>query len=153
MSRRILAGFLGILAVLAGTIALSYAIMVADDFRNPQVSFWSATAGTTITWLLTIGAFWMAIYFLKYSFTGTPFRLNRWVRAISLGALSFFPGFMFSIPLTLLFVEHRWPGDTKAEDFAFLISGLVGVVLGVVVGMVLMWKSRPSKDAVAVSLC
>jgi hypothetical protein len=66
MWRRVLAGILGTLAVLAGAIACGYAIMASDDFSNPDVSLWTALLGTGLIWLLTLGAFAMGIHFLKY---------------------------------------------------------------------------------------
>ena len=110
MSRRILAGTLGTLAVVAGVIAFGYASMASGDFRNPTVSFWTAILGVAIMWLLTLGAFGMGIHFLKYCFTGEFFQLNPWVRAFILGTLSFFPGFILS--------PHRpsfWPKNGGQE--------------------------------------
>jgi hypothetical protein len=66
MWRRVLAGILGTLAILAGgVIAYGYARMASDDFSNPNVSFWIAMLGTGLIWLLTLGAFSMGVHFLK----------------------------------------------------------------------------------------
>jgi hypothetical protein len=138
MWRRVLAGILGTLAVLAGVIAYGYARMASDDFSNPNVSFWTAILGTGLIWLLTLGAFVMGIHFLKYCITGKFFRVNPWTRALILGALSFFPGFIVSaVPATLL-VSKWWPRDIQADNIAMLTSVFVGAALAVVVCVALI---------------
>jgi uncharacterized MnhB-related membrane protein len=103
------------------------------DFSNPNVSFWTAILGTGLIWLLTLGAFVMGIHFLKYCITGKFFRVNPWTRALILGALSFFPGFIVSaVPATLL-VSKWWPRDIQADNIAMLTSVFVGAALAVVV--------------------
>jgi hypothetical protein len=144
MSKRILAGILGTLAVVAGVIAFGYASMSSGDFRNPNVSFWTAILGTGIMWLLTLGAFSMGIHFLKYSFTGEFFQLNPWVRAIILGALSFFPGFILSAPPAIILAEKRWPRDSRADNVAMLVSVCFGAVLAVIVCVALVRHARRS---------
>jgi hypothetical protein len=133
MWRRVLAGILGTLAVLAGVIAYGYARMASEDLSNPNVSFWTAILGTGIMWLLTLGAFGMGIHFLKYSVTEKFFRVNRRARALILGALSFFPGFIVSAVPAELLVSKRWPRDIQADNIAMLASVFVGAALAVVV--------------------
>jgi len=144
MSKRILAGILGTLAVVAGVIAFGYANMSSGDFRNPNVSFWTAILGTGIMWLLTLGAFSMGIHFLKYCVTGEFFQLNPWVRAFILGALSFFPGFILSAPPAIILAEKRWPRDSRADNVAMLVSVCFGAVLAVIVCVALVRRARRS---------
>lgn len=138
MWRRVLAGILGTLAVLAGVIAYGYARMASDDFSNPNVSFWTATLGTGLLWLLTLGAFCMGIHFLKYFVTGRSFRANRWARALILGTLSFFPGFIVSAVPAELLVSKRWPGNIQADNIAMLTSVFIGAALAIVVCIALI---------------
>jgi hypothetical protein len=152
MWRRVLAGILGTLAVLAGVIAYGYARMASGDFSNPNVSFWTAILGTGLIWLLTLGAFCMGIHFLKYCFTGKFFRVDRRARALILGVLSFFPGFIISaVPATLL-VSKRWPGDIQADNIAMLASVFVGAVLAIVVCLALI-RTRHRNDAAPADNC
>jgi len=147
MWRRVLAGILGTLAVLAGVIAYGYARMASEDFNNPNVSVWTAILGTGIIWLLTLGAFGMGIHFLKYCITGKFFRVNPWTRALILGALSFFPGFIVSaVPATLL-ASKWWPRDIHADNVAMLTSVLVGAALSVVVCVALVRTGHRSDTA------
>jgi hypothetical protein len=149
MSRRVLAGVVGTLAVLAGVIAFGYASMDLEDFRNPNVSFWTATLGVGIMWLLTLGAFGMGIHFLKYCFTGEFFQLNPWARAFILGALSFFPGFILSAPPAIILAQKRWPGDSRADNVAMLVSVCFGAALAFIVCFALVRRARRTDAAPA----
>lgn len=149
MWRRILAGLLGTLAVLAGNVAYGYARMASGDFQNPNVSFWTAILGTAIIWLLTLGAFGMGIHFLKYCFTGRFFRVSPWLRAPVLGTLSFFPGFILSAVPTVVLVSNRWPRDAGAYDLAMFISVFVGVATAVLIYLALLRRARRSGSTAA----
>jgi hypothetical protein len=144
MSKRILAGILGTLAVVAGGVAYGYASASSEDFRNPSVSFGTATLFTGIMWLLTLGAFSMGIHFLKYCFTGDFFQLNPWVRAFILGAFSFFPGFILSAPPAIILAEKWWPRDILADNIAILVSVCFGAVSAVTVCVALVRRARRS---------
>jgi len=139
--KRILSGILGVLAGLGGFVAFSYASMAAGDFRNPAVSIWTALLGSVLIWLLTLGAFGFAVHLLKYSIAGEPFHIPGWMRALILGALSFFPGFLLSLVPMALWVSHRWPRDNHAQERALLVSACVGLASVVLVSVVLLKKS------------
>lgn len=141
---------MGTLAVLAGVVAFGYATMSFEDFRNPNVPFYVALLGTGVIWLLTLGAFGMGVHFLKYCFTGTFFRINPWLRAFILGALSFFPGFFLAAAPTMFLVSKLWPGNSGADDVAMLISAVVGVALAVVVCVSLLRKAQRNHAASAI---
>ena len=149
MWRRVSTGVLGALAVLAGVVAFGYARMACDDFNNPNVPFLTAILGAGLMWLLTLGAFCMGIHFLKYCFTGNFFRVNRWARALILGALSFFPGFIAcAVPATIL-VSKRWPRDIQADNIAMLTSVFVGAALAIAVCVALIRTGRRNDDSQA----
>jgi hypothetical protein len=153
MWRRVLAGLLGTLAVLAGIVAYGYASMASEDFKNPNVSIWTAILGTGIIWLLTLGASGMGIHFLKYCFTGKFFRVNPRVRALILGTLSFFPGFILSAIPAVVLVSNRWPRDIQADDLAILISVFVGVATAALVCLALLRRARRSSTAAVTREC
>jgi len=138
------------MGVLAGIIAYGYASMASEDFSNPNVSLWMAILGIGTMWLLALGAFAMGIHFLKYCFTGTFFRMNPWFRALILGALSFFPGFVLSAVPAMLLVSSRWPGNAQADDIAMLISAFVGLALAFIVCVVLVRREMALRQSVSV---
>ena len=148
--RRLSAGILGTLAVLAGIVASEYASMSFEDFSNPIVPFYVALLGTGLMWLLTLGAFGMGVHFLKHCFTGMSFRINPWLRAFLLGVLSFFPGFILSAAPALFLVSRRWPRNSGADEVAMLISAVVGVALAVLVCVSLVRKARRNHAASAI---
>ena len=135
---RIAAGIVGTLAVLAGLGAYGYAIMASDDFHNPDVSLSMAIVVAGIMWVLTLGAFGMGVHFLKYCLTGRFFRINPWVRALILGVLSFFPGFIMSVAPAIFLVSRQWPRSIRAENIAMLISAFGGLACAVVVSIALV---------------
>jgi len=147
--KRVVAGILGALAVLASVAAFNYAEMALEDFSNPSVSVWAAIFGTATIWLLTLGAFGMGIHFLKYSFTGTFFQMNPRIRAFTLGALSFFPGFILLAPPAILLADRRWPGNTQALNLAMLVSACFGALCAVFVSLALVRKARRTESALS----
>lgn len=149
MSKRVLAGVVGALAVVAGLIAFIYASMATGDFRNPNVSFWTAILGIGIMGLLSLAGFGMGIHFLKYCLTGEFFHLNPWVRAFVLGALSFFPGFILSAPPAIILSEKRWPRNSQADSIAMLVSVCFGAVFAVIACVALVKKARRTDAASA----
>lgn len=139
---RIAAGIIGALAMLAGIVAFGYATGSLEDFKNPNVSFWTALLGNAVMWLMTFSAFALGIHFLKYGLTGRPFRVNPSARALILGVVSFFPGFVLSAPLTLLIASYGWPRNSQAENWALVVSALIGVTVAIVVCIFLLKKVR-----------
>ena len=52
---------------------------------------------------------------------------SNWVRPVLLGIGFFFPGFVFSLPLIVLWARHTWPDDGKSYLGAIDASFYVGV--------------------------
>ena len=68
MMKRILAGTVGAVAILAGWIAAHYAVMAWEDFLNPEVGFWLAIFGNVISWAFTLTPVVFGVRFLKFAF-------------------------------------------------------------------------------------
>jgi hypothetical protein len=119
MAKRIAAGVLGLLAILCGIAGAGY-------------------------WLLplSLGAFWLGADFLKFAVSGQRFRISPKVRAVIVGLLSFFPGFLLGLLPLLSCAVFRHPDDSKAAIRAFAIAGMVGVAFAFTVGFVLLRKDR-----------
>jgi hypothetical protein len=57
-----------------------------------------------------------------------------------LGIGFFFPGFVFSLPLTVLWARHTWPGDGQDYLAAMDASSCVGVAAAIICFVVLLKK-------------
>jgi len=67
MAKRILAGTLGAVAILAGWVAANYAIMWWEDFHNPNESFWMALLANVAVWAFTLTPIVIGVRFLKFA--------------------------------------------------------------------------------------
>jgi hypothetical protein len=60
--------------------------------------------------------------------------------AVLLGGGFFFPGFIFSLPLTIIWARHTWPGDGQSDLAAMQVSCYIGVAAAIVCCVVLLKK-------------
>ena len=130
--KRILAGTVAVVALAASAVAAIYAAMALEDFRNPAVPFRFALAGSLIMWSIALALFFAAIRFLRFAWSGRNTASKQWVRALVLGAGFFFPGFVFSLPLTLLWANHHWAGEAQSELPAFEVSFYIGIAASLI---------------------
>ena len=140
MWKRIAAGVLGLLAIISGVPGCGYATTAVGDFLTGN-SVWIALSGMLVLWLLTLGAFWMGADFLKFAVSGKPFRLRPRLRAAILGVLSFFPGFIFTLPFAFTYVSHWQPNDEDAPIRAVLVCASAGVVFAMLISMFLVRRA------------
>jgi hypothetical protein len=150
MAKRILVSLLGIIAVLAGVMALGYAIEVIHDFWNQNVALRDAVLGEFIMLSMAFYAVWIGLRLLR-SAGSTPSKPKpTWLRAVILGIGFFFPGFILSFPLTMLWTYHTWPGPGKADLVAMEVSVSFGLAASVICCIALLkkWKhqSMPAPD-------
>ena len=54
--------------------------------------------------------------------------LSRQIRAVAIGASFFFPAFLLSLPVTVTWARHEWPGDGQAVLGAFWPSVAIAVI-------------------------
>jgi hypothetical protein len=140
MSERIIASTVGVFAVLASLIPLQYAFFGLEDFRNPAVSFWSAAVFEFLACAIAFATLGMGIRFLRFGWSGQSDTSSGGVRPVLLGIGFFFPGFVFSLPLTVLWARHRWPGDGQNYLAAMEASFYVGVAAAIICCAVLFKK-------------
>lgn len=145
MSKRIVASALGVIAVFAGLIALAYAIEAIEDFSNPAVPFRLAAVGELIMFSIALAALGIGIRFLRFGWRGSSNGSSGWVRPVLLGIGFFFPGFVFSLPLTILWARLTWPGDGQSDLAAMEVSLYIGVAAAVVCCAVLLKKRRHTR--------
>lgn len=126
MSKRIAAGVLGILAISCGFLGCAYSALALTDVGQIEKSIWWVP-GVAALWLLTLGAFWLGADFVKFAFTGHPLSVPPRLRAISLGVLSFFPGFLVTFSVAEFYELLRNANDLQAPFRAFAIGAVVGL--------------------------
>jgi hypothetical protein len=138
MTKRIIVSILGVLAIFAGLMGLGYASEGIGDFKNPQVALHEVVLGEILMSVMMLAAFGLGIRFLDFGFTGRNVQSNSWVRPILLGIGFFFPGFVFSFPLTMLWAIHTWPGDNQNDIVAFKVSFCIGIAAAISCCIVLL---------------
>ena|SRR5271156_835115 len=127
MAKRIAASLLGALAIAAGLVAFLYAFEGTEDFRNPAVPLRFVVIGELIMFSMSLAALWVGIRLLRYTWSGDRGPSDSWLRPALLGIGCFFPGCIFSLPLTVLWAQHKWPGDGQSVFAAMEASFCVGI--------------------------
>lgn len=139
MAKRIVSGILGIIAVLASVLPLGGAWEMLKDFSNPDVAFWFNVLGELLACSVALAGLWIGIRFLLFALSGRTQEHNGSVRPVLLGIGFFFPAFVFSLPLTLLWARFEWRGD---GDAAMKASCYIGVASAIVCVVVLLRKRK-----------
>jgi hypothetical protein len=62
------------------------------------------------------------------------------MRPMLLGIGFFFPGFVFSLPLTILWARLTWPSDGQSDLAAMQVSLYIGLTAAIVCTIVLLRK-------------
>jgi len=72
---------------------------------------------------------------------------RRRTRAVIIGILSFFPAFLLSLPLTVTWARHEWPGDGQAVFGAFWPSVGIAVISAICCCIYLLMKTNVDKES------
>jgi hypothetical protein len=140
MAKRIIAGILGTLAVFASLLPSGYAFEIFKDFKNPDVSFWSNVLGVLFMCSIALVGLWVGIRFLRFASSGRSQQSNSWMEPVLLGIGFFFPGFVLSLPLTVLWARLTWPGNDGKIDLALQVSVFVGAAAATICTILLIRK-------------
>jgi purine-cytosine permease-like protein len=70
---------------------------------------------------------------------GPSLRRKR-VRAVITGIAFFFPGFIFSLPVTCTWANHHWAGEAQASLGAIGPSFVIGVLAAIACTIYLLMK-------------
>ena len=140
MAKRVIAGILGAMATFAGLIALGYTYEIFRDLYNPDVPVRSTVLGGALISFLALTGFVIGTRFLLFGFGRHADRTRDWARPLFLGAAFFFPGFVFSLPLTMLVAWRAWPGDDGKLFLAVEVSACVGVAAAIICSALLFRK-------------
>jgi len=140
--KRIVAFTVGLLALAASIIAIVYAAEGIEDFTNPAVPLRLAALGEILMCSMSFAAFGIGTRFIQFARHGRNRPSRGWTRPVFLGLGVFFPGFLFSLPLTILWARHTWPGDGQSDFAAMEVSVYTGLGAAVICWLVLWKKSR-----------
>jgi uncharacterized membrane protein YidH (DUF202 family) len=140
MLKRIVGSTVGLTAVVAGLIAVAFAIEGIEDFRNPGVPFRLFAVSELVVCSMAFAALGIGIRLLRFGWSGRSTESSSRVRPILLGIGCFFPGFVFSMPLALLWARHTWPGDGQSYLAAMEVSCYVGVGATIICSILLAKK-------------
>ncbi len=141
--KRVLVASVGIVALAASAVAAIYAHMAFDDFKNPAVPFRLALLGNLVMWSIAVALLLGAIRFLRFGWSGKSTTGKPWVRALVVGMGFFFPGFVFSLPLTLFWANHHWAGEAQSELPAFEVSFYIGIAASLTCFVTLLKRGKP----------
>ena len=79
----------------------------------------------------------MGVRFLRFAWSGQYRESSGWMRPLVLGMGCFFPGFMFSLPITMV-----WAGYRRAPGDGVKISFYVGFLATIICWIVLLRKRK-----------
>jgi cytochrome bd-type quinol oxidase subunit 2 len=136
---------MGVLGVLAGLVAVGFAIEGISDFGNPAVPVRFTILGEVLLCSMAFFGLSLGISSLRMAWNGRDERKNNWIWPIILGIGSFFPGFLFSLPLTLFWANRTWPGDGQSSLAAIEVSVYIGIAAAIICGLVLFIRRNPPK--------
>jgi len=138
--KRTVAAALAVIAAFASFIAFVCPIEGAEYVRNP---FWFTVFGHAIMWSLGLGALGIGIRLLRFARSGRYREGSGRMRPLVLGIGCFFPGFMFSLPITMVWADYRHgaPGNGIA------ISFYIGVLATIICWIVLLRKRKAQRLA------
>lgn len=139
MWKRIIAGIVGAIAVLASIVPLMYAGGILTD--DPHQLFWSDVGPALIMSALAAALLWIGARFLRFAGTGRSKASTGWLRPVLLGVGFFFPGFVLSLPLTMLWARHRSFSD-ESLLVALCVSLGIGVAAAIICCVVLLKKRK-----------
>jgi hypothetical protein len=125
------------------TSPFAFAIEALKDFRYSGIEWWAVLAELTMC-LMAITSLSIGVRFLRFAWTGVKFNLGSSLRPLLLGAGLFFPGFVFSLPLTLFVGSHFSPVGERDEWMlvGLAVSGCIGLVTASVCSIMLFKKSK-----------
>jgi hypothetical protein len=138
--KRVVAGTVGIFAILAACVSLLYALDAASDFKHAEQLRWADVLGILLIWSITLTAFGMGVRFLRFAWSNANAPIKGRLGAFLLGLGFFFPGFIFSLPVTLICAWRLWPGNLEKEEAALRASSGIGIVAAIICFAILLRK-------------
>jgi len=140
MAKRVIAGIVGTIAILATVVPIADGLGILHDRLAYGVGSWSDLAAVPVFGLLAAIPTWIGLRFLKFAQTGRQEISPSWLRPLALGIGSFFPGFIFPV-LIFAVLSHmfRQPSD-RTIDLALWASLWIGIASAIICTTVLLRK-------------
>ena len=132
--KRSIATVLGVGAVLVSLIAFTCPIK--------GVAFEAAVIGHVIMCSLGLAAVGMGIRFLRFAWSGNCLESSGWMRPLLLGIGFFFPGFIFSLPITMIWANYRRGCEAQSGSNGIEISFYIGIAAAVICCIMLLKKRK-----------
>jgi hypothetical protein len=131
--KRTIAAALGAIAALVSLIA----------FVCPVGGLASEAAVLAHVMMCSIGlvVLWMGLRFLRFARSGRYRESSGWMRPLVLGIGCFFPGFMLSLPITMVWADYR----RGAAGDGVKISFYIGVLATILYWIVLLKKRKAQR--------
>jgi hypothetical protein len=122
--KRTIATIVGVTAALVSVIA----------FTCPVGGLASGAAVLARAMMCSIGliALWMGVRFLRFGWSGGCPESSDWMRPLVLGIGCFFPGFMFSLPITIVWADYRHGAPGNGIAISFYIGVLATIIYWIV---------------------
>ena|SRR5689334_17925903 len=146
MVKRVVAGIVGMVSLVACLFASAYAIDALQDTHSPEMGAvpWWAIVAELLMCSMALGAFVIGFRFLHYALTGRSREVGgRWLRPILLGSGLFFPVFAVSLAVGLNWAYRMSHGNQDQNALiALRVSSFLGVAAAVIGSGVLLRKAR-----------
>lgn len=124
------------IAVGFGILVGVYSIRELGEFWNPAAPVWITAVFEFIGLLVTLGLMLGGYRSLRFAWTGVRERRGATYRVL-IGVGLFFPAALLSLPLTIAYANHVWPGDGQSALAALIWSLCIGVAATLIYWMIL----------------
>lgn len=139
-AKRVIASALGVAAFLAALIAVLPAIDLVGEARLPAVSFWFAGLGALFMLSIAFAELGIGVWFFRFAHREHDVSVS-WIVPVLVGIGCFFPGLLFSLPLTVIWARYTWTGDGQAVLAAIPFSLEIGIATAVFGSAVLVKRT------------
>ena len=140
--RRALSGVLGFLGAAAG-VAILYATI--RSFVEPS-PLWLNVATDFAGLAIGSAVVVLGFRYLRYAYTNR-LTMGAFSKSYVTGVGCFFPGALVSLPFTIYWANHAWPGDGQSVLAAMAVSVCIGVLSTIGYWAVAILKSAQQRVA------
>ena len=130
--KRTIYGIMGAILGIGSLLPLGYAYESLKDVKACGDPVWLNLTGAAVMGTLAFSGLCLSFRFLRFAICGVEKQSARWANVLLLGIGAFFPGFIFSLPITMVLAAHRWPDDDLKGLWLSTGAGVVAMVASTV---------------------